>query len=120
MFVTALRPDGRGLFGPSRPCWLPPPGWSSPDRPPHFRLAASGTHEVAVPGGGQEPGKGPSFAAPYVAAILAEMSLRCDLRGPALVKRLLESADRTGPYTDVNTYGAGVVTRKRAEEVCKS
>ena len=120
LFVTALRPDGRGLFGPARPCGTPPPAWFSPDRPPHFCVAAPGTHEVAVPGGGQEPGKGPSFAAPYVAAILAEMSLRCDLRGPALIERLLESADRTGPYSDVNTYGAGVVTRKRAEEVCKS
>ena len=119
LFVTALRPDGRALFGLARPCGTPPSGWSSPNRPPHFCVAAPGTHEVAVPGGGQESGKGPSFAAPYVTAILAEKSLRCDLRGPALIKRLLETADRTARYSAVNTYGAGVVTRRRAEEVCK-
>ena len=83
-----LRPDGRGLFGSARPCGTPPPAWFSPDRPPHFCFAAPGTYGVVVPGGGQEPGKGPSFAAPYVAAILAEMSLRCDMRGPGLIKRL--------------------------------
>ena len=48
------------------------------------------------------------------------MLLRCDLRGPALIKHLLETADRTGLYRDVALYGAGVVTKKRAEEVYKS
>jgi len=48
------------------------------------------------------------------------MLLLCDFRGPALIKHLLEIADRTGLYSDVAIYGAGVVTKKRAEEVCKS
>ena len=119
LFVTSLGQDGLGLSYRARPCGAPPSAWSSPDRPPHFCVAAHGTHKVAIPRGGSAHATGTSFAAPYVAAILAEMSLRCGLRGSALIKRLLETADRTDLYSDVNTYGAGVVTRKRAEEVCK-
>ena len=119
LFVTALRPNGQDLAYRARPCGTLSPGWPSGNRAPHFCIAAPGTHMVATPGGGREEHTGTSFAAPYVASILAEMSLRCDLRGPALIKRLLETADRTGLYSDVVIYGAGVVTKKRAEEVCK-
>ena len=119
LFVTSLGQDGLGLSHRARPCGTPPPAWPSPDRPPHFCVAARGTHKIAIPGGGSANATGTSFAAPYVAAILAELSLRCDLRGPALIKRLLETADRTGTYSDVNTYGAGVVSQQGAENICK-
>ena len=119
LFVTSLGQDGLGLSYRARPCGTPPPAWPSPDRPPHFCVAARGTHKIAIPGGGSANATGTSFAAPYVAAILAELSLRCDLRGPALIKRLLETADRTGTYSDVNTYGAGVVSQQGAEKICK-
>ena len=118
LFVTALDPSTGHLLGGVQGCGSLPKNWKPDEDGRHFCVAALGIHCVAAPGGGCEEAKGSSFAAPYVAAMLAEMHLRCDFGGPALLKLLLDNANRGEPYDDIETYGAGVVTMERALRAC--
>ena len=121
LFVTALGPDNRELVENVPGCGDRPKKWDPNEPEGHFCVAAPGVHDVAIPEGGWvKNAKGSSYAAPYVAAILAEMSLKCDIRGPELLTRLLGTADRSPPYDVIETYGAGFITRERALEDCKS
>ena len=74
---------------------------------------------VARGGGGFEEGIGTSYAAPYVAAILADMHDRCGIGGAALVKLILKQADSSGRYRNSEKYGAGLITRDRALRACR-
>ena len=118
LFVTALDPRTGRLVNGELPCGPLPRNWKPDEDGRHLCVAARGVHHVAAPGGGYEDATGSSFAAPYVAAILAEMHLRCGFAGPALLKLLLDNANRGEPYNDIETYGAGVVTMEGALRVC--
>ena len=119
LIVTAIDPRANNrLASYADHCGLVPAKWNPDEHGRHFCVAAPGIHEVATPGGKIEFRQGTSFSTPYVAAILVEMHERCGLRGSALVKRLLESADRTPPYDDAFQYGAGLVTMERAVRAC--
>ena len=72
------------------------------------------------PGDGCEAGKGSSYAAPYVAAMLAELHLRCGVGGASLINALHAVADRRPPYNQVEAYGAGAVIMEGALRVCPS
>ena len=120
LFVTALGADNRELVKNVPGCGDRPERWKPQERGRHFCVSAPGVHDVATPNGGWvKNAEGSSYAAPYVAAILAEMSLKCGIRGPALLKRLLDAADRSPPYHVPETYGAGFVSRERALKACK-
>ena len=63
------------------------------------------------PGRGFATGPGTSLAAPMVTGGLALMKhyFRGQLSNPDLLARLLETADRTGPYADAGIYGRGLM-----------
>ena len=118
LFVTALDPRTGRLVNDEHPCGPLPRNWKPDEDGRHLCVAAPGIHCVATPGGGCEDAVGSSYAAPYVTAILAEMHLRCGFGGPALLKLLLDNANRGEPYNDIETYGAGVVTMEEALRAC--
>lgn len=118
LFVTALDPSTGHLVDGVHACGPLPRNWKADEVGRHFCVAAPGVHCVAAPGGGCEDAAGSSYAAPYVAAILAEMHMRCGFGGPALLKLLLDNANRGEPYNDIETYGAGVVTMEGALRAC--
>ena len=86
-----------------------------------FCLAVPGQHvQVACfgPGPEGEPGfrasiplSGTSFAAPMVTGGLALMKqyFRSQVSNTDLLARLLETADRSGPYADASIYGRGLL-----------
>ena len=120
LFVTAIDPSTGRRADYAIPCGPIPPGWNPSALGRHFCVAAIGTHEVALPGGGTEVQEGTSFSAPLVAALLTETHVRCGgLRGTELVRRLLATADRTPPYDNTYDYGAGVITVERARQACR-
>ena len=120
LFVTAIDPATGKRADYASPCGPIPRGWNGSGPWRHFCVAAVGTHEVALPGGGTEVKQGTSFSAPLVAALLTELHVRCSgLRGTELVRRLLATADRTPPYDNTYDYGAGVITAERARQACR-
>ena len=121
LFVTAIDPATGMRAEYANPCGPIPPGWNGSGAWRHFCVAAAGTHRVALPGGGTDVQQGTSFSGPLVAALLAEMHVRCGgLRGPELVRKLLATADRTPPYDNTYDYGAGVITAERARKACRA
>ena len=103
----------RGLLQPVRPFALR----LGPARHgPHYCLAAPGTVRGLQPNP-NTPGRGnvvdgvsgTSFAAPIVSGALALMMehFRGTRGNTAVVKRMLDTANRSGHYAELETYGAG-------------
>ena len=97
--VTALNDDETMLADYANLCRWVPENWDAERFGPHYCLAAPGTHHgLAEPGGGSEPlpGRGTSFAAPYVAGVLARMKARFrhQVGTTEFVRRLMCTADR--------------------------
>ena len=108
---------GTGLLADySNSCGPVPPDWNASAHGAHYCLAAPGTVRGLVPNP-DRPGQGDvleglsgtSFAAPVVSGALALMMeyFRGTRGNTAVVKRMLDTADRTGPYGALETYGAG-------------
>ena len=118
LFVTAIDPRTGLIADYANFCGTLPPGWDRRRHGRHFCVAAPGTHRVALPGGGAAVQTGTSYAAPYVVAVLAELYERCRVSGTALLRLLLDTADRAPPYHDEIRYGAGLIRLERSLRAC--
>ncbi len=100
----------------SNRCGPVPRDWHATRHGPHYCLAAPGTVRGLEPNP-HSPGRGDvtdgmwgtSFAAPVVSGSLALLMehFRGTRGNTAIVKRMLDTADRSGRYADLETYGAG-------------
>ena len=97
-------------------CGSLPNNWNAVLHGPHFCLAAPGTvrglsPDPSSPGSGEVRGgtQGTSFAAPVVSGGLALLmeQFRSTRGNTEIVKRMLDTADRTGIYATAAIYGAG-------------
>ena len=114
--VAATDPRTRAIASYSNRCGPLPSDWSAARHGPHYCLAAPGTVRGLVPNpnspgqGNAEDGlHGTSFAAPLVSGSLALLMehFRGTRGNTAIVRRMLDTADRSGRYADLETYGAG-------------
>ena len=113
--VVATDP-GTGVIAEfSNRCGPVPGDWDAGLHGTHYCLAAPGTVRGLVPNP-NTPGEGDigdkvgtSFAAPLVSGALALLmeNFRGTRGNTAIVKRVLDTADRNGRYADLQTYGAG-------------
>ena len=114
--VAATDPATGVIAVYSNRCGTLPPDWDSARHGPHYCLAAPGTVRGLVPNP-NTPGQGyvgdglqgTSFAAPIVSGSLALLMehFRGTRGNTAVVKRMLDTADRSGRYADLEIYGAG-------------
>ena len=113
--VVATDPTTRAIAQYSNRCGPLPPSWNAARHGLHYCLAAPGTTRGLVPDPGS-PGEGnsatvngTSFAAPLVSGGLALMMehFRGTRGNTEIVRRMLDTADRSGQYADLETYGAG-------------
>lgn len=114
--VVATNPDTGVIADYSNRCGPLPSNWDSASHGPHYCLTAPGTVRGLVPNS-DSPGKGDirdgaqgtSFAAPIVSGALALLMehFRGTRGNTEVVKRMLDTADRSGRYADLETYGAG-------------
>ena len=114
--VVATDPRTGLVADYSNRCGPVPRDWNAARHGPHFCLAAPGTvrglrPDPDSPGNGvvRDGLTGTSFAAPVVSGALALLMehFRGTRGHTAVVKRMLDTADRSGRYADPNTYGAG-------------
>ena len=113
--VVATDPETRRIADYSNLCGPLPPGWNNTAHGPHYCLAAPGTMQVRVPDptvpgqGTAEEWQGTSFAAPLVSGAIALMMEHFGgtMGNTAVVRRMLDTANRDGIYADGLTYGAG-------------
>ena len=114
--VAATDPETGTIAGYSNRCGPPPPDWDAAKHGPHYCLAAPGTvralmPDPSTPGNGDvgDGVTGTSFAAPVVSGALALLMehFRGTRGNTEVVKRMLDTADRSGRYADLETYGAG-------------
>ncbi len=114
--VAATDPRTGSIANYSNRCGPLPPDWDSARHGPHYCLVAPGTVQGLVPnqntpGQGDIRGglQGTSFAAPIVSGALALLMehFRGTRGNTEVVKRMLDTADRSGQYNDLETYGAG-------------
>ena len=114
--VAATDPSTGLITDFSNRCGPLPSDWNAAAHGPHYCLAAPGivrglVPNPATPGRGdvQDGIPGTSFAAPVVSGALALLMERFrGTRGNTqVVKRMLDTADRTGAYADLEIYGAG-------------
>ena len=114
--VVATNPATGVIADYSYRCGPLPSNWNVTRHGPHYCLAAPGTVRGLVPNpatpgqGDVEDGiSGTSFAAPMVSGALALMMehFRGTRGNTAVVKRMLDTANRNGRYGDLETYGAG-------------
>ena len=114
--VAATEPRTGIIAGYSNRCGSLPSDWNAARHGPHYCLTAPGTVRGLVPNrnspgrGQQRDGlQGTSYAAPMVSGSLALMMeyFRGTRGNTAVVKRMLDTADRSGRYADLETYGAG-------------
>ena len=114
--VAWTDPRTRAIHPDSNRCGPLPEDWNAETHGPHYCLAAPGTVHGLVPvpdspGRGDARGgiNGTSFAAPMVSGALALMMehFRGTRGNTQIVKRMLDTADRSGPYADLEIYGAG-------------
>ena len=95
-------------------CGPLPDDWDPAAHGRHYCISARGTVRATAPGetvSAMSEVRGTSFAAPMVAGGLALMkqAFRGQLTPRELVRRLMDTADNTGIYTDPDIYGAGVM-----------
>ena len=114
--VVATDPATGVIAHYSNRCGSLPSDWDPARHGPHYCLAAPGTVRGLQPNP-NTPGRGnvvdgvsgTSFAAPIVSGALALMMehFRGTRGNTAVVKRMLDTADRSGHYAELETYGAG-------------
>lgn len=116
--VVATDPQTGIIAGYSNRCGPVPQGWSTARYGRHYCLAAPGTVRGLAPNPNR-PGRGDvkhgrettgtSFAAPLVSGSLALLKehFRGTRGNTQIVKRMIDTADRSGRYADLETYGAG-------------
>ena len=114
--VAATDPRTGIIDDYSNRCGPLPPGWNAARHGPHYCLVAPGTVRGLVPNP-NAPGngdaiaglQGTSFAAPLVSGALALMMehFRGTRGNTEVVKRMLDTADRSGRYAVTEIYGAG-------------
>ena len=114
--VAATDPATGVIWDRSNRCGPLPSSWSAERHGPHYCLAAPGIVRGLVPNpnspgqGNAEDGlHGTSFAAPLVSGSLALLMehFRGTRGNTAIVRRMVDTADRSGRYADAETYGAG-------------
>ena len=113
--VVATDPETRRIADYSNACGPLPDNWNPSTHGPHYCLAAPGTMQVrepdpTAPGQGMaEESRGTSFAAPLVSGAIALMMehFRDTMGNTAVVRRMLDTANKDGVYADELTYGAG-------------
>ena len=119
-FAAAALDESGGIAWFSNRCGPLPDDWSAARDGRHYCLAVPGS-SILVANPDPDPGtaeaddqgfaSGTSFAAPIAAgglAILIE-AFRGQLTPEEIGKRLVNTADDSGPYADSLTYGAGVM-----------
>ena len=121
--VAATDPNTKRIAGYSDRCGPIPSNWNRSRHGHHFCLVAPGTVRALVPnpnnpgqGDIQDGVRGTSFAAPVVSGALALMMEHFrETRGnTAIVRRMMDTADRTGVYANSEIYGAGHLDLKAA------
>lgn len=114
--VAATNPDTGAIAGYSNRCGPLPSNWNAAQHGRHYCLSAPGTVRGLVPnpnspgsGNIRDGAQGTSFAAPIVSGALALLMehFRGTRGNTEVVKRMLDTADRSGRYADLETYGAG-------------
>ena len=114
--VAATNPETQAIADYSNRCGPLPSNWNAARHGPHYCLAAPGTVRGLAPnpnssgsGDVQDGVRGTSFAAPIVSGALALLMehFRGTRGNTEVVKRMLDTADRSGRYADLETYGAG-------------
>lgn len=114
--VAATNPATGAIATFSNRCGPLPSNWNAARHGPHYCITAPGIVRGLVPNSNR-PGQGDvrdgiggtSFAAPMVSGSLALMMehFRGTRGNTEIVKRMLDTADRSGRYADLETYGAG-------------
>ena len=114
--VAATDPETGSIADYSNRCGPLPSDWNAARHGRHYCLTAPGMMRGLVPdpnspGSGYVQGGiyGTSFAAPLVSGALALLMehFRGTRGNTEVVKRMLDTADRSGQYADLETYGAG-------------
>ena len=120
--VVATDP-ATGMIAPySNRCGRLPSDWDAASHGRHYCLTAPGTvrglaPDPNTPGRGNiQTWRGTSFAAPMVSGGLALLMehFRGTRGNTAVVKRMLDTADRSSQYGDLETYGAGFLDLEAA------
>ena len=114
--VAATNPQTGIIATYSNRCGPLPSDWNAARYGRHYCLAAPGTVRGLVPDA-STPGRGDvrsglqgtSYAAPVVSGALALLKehFRGTRGNSEIVKRMTDTADRSGRYADLETYGAG-------------
>ena len=118
--ATALNERGDRLADWADVCGALPADWDTEAHGRHWCITAPGTDiPVAKPGGTtdhDDTASGSSFAAPYVSGVLAAMMerFRGQVGNTDIVKRLMDTADRSGIFGNAEWFGAGVVDKEAA------
>ena len=114
--VAATDPRTGEIASYSHRCGPLPSNWDSAQHGPHYCLVAPGTVRGLLPnpnrpgdGDANSEVNGTSFAAPVVSGSLALLMehFRGTRGNTEIVKRMLDTADRSGRYADSTIYGAG-------------
>ena len=113
--VAATNPDTGAIADYSNRCGPLPSNWNAASHGRHYCLSAPGTVRGLAPNA-NSPGRGTvvtdqgtSFAAPVVSGALALLMehFRGTRGNTAVVRRMLDTADRSGRYANSAIYGAG-------------
>ena len=113
--VAATDPRTGSIADYSNRCGSPPRDWNAARHGRHYCLVAPGTARGLSPNP-NSPGRGDagevngtSIAAPIVSGALALLMehFRGTRGNTEIVKRMIDTSDRSGRYADLATYGAG-------------
>lgn len=114
--VAATNPSTGLIADYSNRCGPLPSDWNTARHGRHYCLSAPGTVRGLVPdqnspgaGNVRDGLQGTSFAAPVVSGALALLMehFRGTRGNTEIVKRMIDTADHTGQYADLEIYGAG-------------